>query len=210
MVSLGTGFPAEPSFASDIEQLCSGAVELTEGQWANYAVDAPFMKDKLNNRYAIVGTEGDHFWMEYEAGMPMDNGAMVMKVLIPGWPYGDDAIKRAMMQLPTPEGAEPMPPMEMPASSIQKDDLAEPIRMACEEIQNGIEDTVTVPAGTFSTLRISLRQIGKDVWVSDDVPFGIVKLADAQDKGTVLTAYGDDAQPAITAEPQVIPGMEQP
>ena len=207
-VSVGVGLVAERSVASDIERLCSGSVELTDGQWASYAVDAPFMKEKLSNRYAVVGTESDHFWMEYEAGMPMGNGAMVMKILISGWPYPDDGIKRAMMQLPAPEGMEAMPPMEVPPSSIQKDDLAEPIRMACAEAPNGVDDTVTVPAGTFNAVRITLRQLGKDIWVSAEVPFGIVKLSDAQDKGIVLTAFVENAKPVITGAPRMVPGME--
>lgn len=210
IIVLGAGFTATSTVASGIDRLCSGSVELADGQWAGYAVDAPFMKEKLDYRYAIVGTEADHFWLEYEAGMPMGNGSMIMKVLVPGWPYAVDDIKRAMMQMPAPEGTEAMPPMEMPPSSIQKDDLAEPIRMACAEAQEGVEDTVTVPAGTFDATRITLRRLGKDIWVSAEVPFGIVKLADAQDKGTVLTAYGDDAEPAITAEPAQVPGMAQP
>lgn len=206
--SLGVGFHTIPAAASNIEALCSGAVGLSDGQWASFAVDAPFMRDKQKFRYAIVGTEAGHYWLEYEAAMPMGQGAMVMKILIPGWPYAKDAVKRAMMQLPIIEGMDAMPPMEMPPSSIQKDDLADPIRMACAEAQNGVEDTVTVPAGTFSALRIPLKQMGDDIWISSDVPFGIVKVADAEGYGRELTAYGDDAQPAITAAPQKVPGME--
>jgi hypothetical protein len=208
-LSLGVGFQAAPAAASNVEALCSGAIALSDGQWAGYAVDAPLMRDKQKYRYAVVGTEAGNFWLEFEAAMPMGQGAVVMKILIPGWPYAKDAVTRVLMQLPIIEGMDAMPPMEMPPASIQKDDIADPIRMACAEAQQGVEDTVTVPAGTFSALRIPLRQVGKDVWLSSDVPFGIVKMTDEEGYGTELTAYGNDAKPAITAAPHKVPGMQE-
>ncbi len=102
-----------------------------------------------------------------------------------------------------------MPPMEIPPGSAQKDNLSDPIRLACEELEKGVPESVTVPAGTFSATRIPLRRLGKDIWLSTSVPFGIVKLVDADDKGMQLIAFGSDAEPAITEAPQTFPGMEQ-
>ncbi len=203
----GIGLLPTMATASGVGELCSGSVSLSDGQWARFAVDAPFMKDRLDSRYAIVGTEESDYWMEYEIATPMGNGSTIMKVLIPSWPYAEGAVKRAMMQLPTVVGMEGMPPMEMPPSSIKKDDPANPIRMACAELEKGVDESLTVAAGTFSTTRIPLRREGKDIWLSSEVPFGIVKFADEDDKGMELMAFGGDAEPGITAEPQKIPGM---
>jgi len=208
IIMLGVGFLTNFATAAGIGELCSGSISLAEGQWARFAVDAPFMKDRLESRYAVVGTEGSDYWIEYEVAMPMGNGTTIMKVLIPDWPNAEGAVKRAMMQLPTVEGMEGMPPMEMPPSSIKKDDPANPIRMACAEVEKGVEESLTVTAGTFSTTRIPLRRLGKDIWLSSEVPFGIVKFADEDDKGMELIAFGSDAEPGITAEPQKIPGMD--
>lgn len=208
MMILGAGFFPTLAAASGIDELCSGSTSLSEGQWARFAVDAPFIKERLDSRYAIVAMEGSDYWMEYEIATPMGNGSTIMKVLIPSWPYAEGAVKRVMMQLPMVEGMEAIPPMEMPASSIRNNDVAEPIRMACTEVDKGVEESLTVAAGTFSSTRISLRRLGKDIWLSSDVPFGIVKFADADDKGMELMAFGSDAEPGITAEPQKIPGMD--
>jgi hypothetical protein len=208
-IILGGGFFTTIAAASGIGDLCSGSISLSEGQWARFAVDAPLMRERIDSRYAIVGIEGDHYWMEYEVAAPMGNGSTIMKMLIPGWPHEEGTVKRVMMQLPIIEGMDSMPPMEMPPSSIKKDDPVNPIRMACAEAENGIQESVTVTAGTFSTTRISLRSLGKDIWLSTEVPFGIVKLADAEDKGIELTAFGSDAEPGITTAPQQIPGMDQ-
>lgn len=208
MIMLGTGFFPTITAASGIGELCSGSISLSDGQWARFAVDAPFIKNRLDSRYAIVGTEGSDYWMEFEIATPMGNGSTIMKVLIPSWPYAEGAVKRVMMQLPMVEGMEAIPPMEMPPSSMRNNDVAEPIRMACAELENSVEESLTVTAGTFSTTRIPLRSLGKDIWLSSDVPFGLVKMADTDDKGMELIAFGSDAEPGITAEPQTIPGMD--
>ena len=207
-IMFGGGFFTTIAAASGIGDLCSGSISLSEGQWARFAVDAPLMRERIDSRYAIVGMEGDHYWMEYEVAAPMGNGSTIMKILIPGWPHEEGTVKRVMMQLPIIEGMDSMPPMEMPPSSIKRDDPVNPIRMACAEAENGIQEPLTVTAGTFSTTRISLRSLGKDIWLSTEVPFGIVKLADAEDKGIELTAFGSDAEPGITTAPQQIPGMD--
>lgn len=208
-VSLGFAPDASRAAAPDIDRLCSGAVALSIGQWASYAVDAPLMREKTENRFAIVGTEADYYWLEYEAATPIGDTGMIMQFLIPQWPYAEGAITRVIMQMPIIKGMDPLPPIEMPPSTVQKDDLASPIRMACAEVQNGVEETVTVPAGTFSTLRIPLKPLGKDIWISPDVPFGLVKLVDTAGKGTVLHAFGSNAESAVTATPSQLPGMEQ-
>ena len=208
MIMLGTGFFPTFSAAASIGELCNGSISISDGQWARFAVDAPLIRDRLDSRYAIVGTEGSDYWMEFEIATPMGNGSTIMKVLIPSWPYAEGAVKRVMMQLPMVEGMDGMPPMELPPSSMRNNDVAEPIRMACAEMEKGVEESLTVTAGTFNTTRIPLRSLGKDIWLSSDVPFGLVKMADTDDKGMELMAFGSDAEPGITVEPQQIPGMD--
>ena len=112
VIMFGTGFFPTFAAAANIGELCSGSISLSDGQWARFAVDAPLIKDRLDSRYAIVGTEGSDYWMEFEIATPMGNGSTIMKVLIPSWPYAEGAVKRVMMQLPMVEGMDVMPPME--------------------------------------------------------------------------------------------------
>lgn len=198
------------AIAAGVDSLCGGSVGLSSGQWAEYATDAPLIKQKVKGRYAVVGTEAGHYWFEVETATPMGSGGMIVKILIPGWPYTTQEVKRALMQLPRIEGMDAIPPIEMPPSSVQGGNLSDPLRMACEELENeaveSVRESVTVAAGTFSAMRIPVRQLGKDVWVSTAVPFGIVKMVDEDGYGVVLTAYGNDAVPAITETPQGLPG----
>ena len=94
-----------------------------------------------------------------------------------------------------------MPPMEMPPGGLQMDSLSDPIQMACEEMETGVQETVTVEAGSFDAIRISLKQLGKEFWLSPSVPFGIIQLVDDQGDGVELIAYGSDAEAAITQMP---------
>ncbi len=143
----------------------------------------------------------------------MGNGVTIIKILIPGWPYTTGEVKRALMQLPWIEGMDAMPPLELPPANVQGGNVSDLLRMACEELEKGVVETVqvsvTVSAGTYSALRIPVRQLGKDVWISSEVPFGIVKMADKDGFGQVLTAFGDNAIPVITETPQVFPGVAE-
>jgi len=46
----------------------------------------------------------------------------------------------------------------------------------------------------------------KDIWVSQDVPFGVVKIAERNGKGLELMEYGSNAESAIKEIPQKLPG----
>ena len=68
------------------------------------------------------------------------------------------------------------------------------------------QESVTVPAGTFKTTHLRSANDSTDVWVSRDVPFGMVK---SQSAGVTaeLSGMGKDAKKSITETPQDMPGM---
>jgi hypothetical protein len=204
---------SSPAIATDIGSLCNGSMGLTSGQWAEYAAHAFLIEQDVKSRFAIVGAEADHYWFEFEAESPMGDSVTIIKILIPGWPYDPKQVTRAIMQLPRIEGMDAIPPMEMPPRSVRGENMSDPLLMVCEEIGQGdvetFQESVTVAAGTFSATRVPVRQLGKDVWVSTAVPFGIVKIADDEGFGVSLTAYGNDARTAITETPQALPGMPE-
>lgn len=199
--------------AADINSLCDGSMTLTSGQWVEYAAHTFLVTQNLKSRFAIVGAEADHYWFEFEAESPMGDSVTIIKILIPGWPYDPKEVTRAIMQLPRIKGMDAIPPMEMPPRSVGGENLSDPLRLVCEEMGRGdvetFQESVTVAAGTFSATRVRIRELGKDVWVSTAVPFGIVKMADEEGFGVSLTAYGNDARTAITETPQALPKMPE-
>lgn len=68
------------------------------------------------------------------------------------------------------------------------------------------QESVKVPAGTFTATHLRNSADSTDVWVSREVPFGMVKSQTP--RGTMtLTAMGKDAKKSITETPQDMPGM---
>ena len=193
--------------ASGLGPLCEENRQLTVGEWAKYAIDAPFLQDRMEARYAVVGAEAvegtEHYWLELQ--VPTAGGDMILQFLVPGYPFDESNVAKAIAKM-NPE----LPAMEYPAefgaSMRSNDNLSDPIRRACEEADSASRESITVGAGTFDAFRIRLERLAKDVWISPEVPFGVVKLADAEGKGLELVAFGTDAESSITETPQKFPG----
>ena len=181
-----------PLSAADLAGLCDGSNALTPGQWAKYQTDQVWMNTKAERQIAIVGAkdvEGKaHFWLEFLSYMA--NDTMAFQFLVPAYPYSEEDIKGVAMKMG--ESTREYPP-EMAASlSGRSDSLSEPLQRACDEAESGEMESVTVPAGTFNALKVSPHRFGKDVWISAEVPFGVVKMTESDGKGLELIAHGID------------------
>ncbi len=197
-------------FAAEPGNLCDGHLALSVGQWAKYQTDVPLLKTKMESRYAIVATEdvggSEHFWLEMR--VPMAGDRMILQFLVPGYPYQVDMIRSMVMKMGEAMPAMVYPP-EMAAGMSSNDSLSTPLQLACDGYETGTVESVTVPAGTFRATRVSPKGFGKDIWISADVPFGIVKMTEPDGKGLILLAYGADAESSITETPHQVPGMGQ-
>lgn len=196
---------AVPVAGSDISEICAGLADPAPGQWAKYRSDG-FGNQHFEARYAIVGKESvdgtDHYWFEYEMPMPVGDMSIILKLLMPGFPYSSEDVSRAIVKMPG------MPAMESPAmaASMQSqggDNLSEPLKRACGAVESVESVSVTVLGGTFDAIKVTPGgSFGKDIWLSSAVPFGLVKMAEPDGKGLELIAYGSDATSVITEEPQ--------
>ena len=195
---------APPVAARDLAEICKKVGELTVGQWADYHNDVPFV-ESLNSRYAIVGEKTvdgtPHFWLELNIANPVLN--TIMQMLIPGYPYPPQGISGLIMQLAPDLVMEYSKEMAGSMSSQGGDNLSAPTAQACNESEIVGTESVTVPAGTFQAVHVKARLGGgkMDIWISDEVPFGIVKFADEDGYGLQLLAHGMDAKSSITGTP---------
>jgi hypothetical protein len=151
---------------------------------------------KTNMEMAIVGKETvagkDGYWFEMTlSDTPM--GTMIMKMLT----VRDDQnmiVSRMIMQMPN------RPPMEMPSQMLKSRQETQPadIRQLAEEVGS---ESVTTPAGTFSTMHYRMKDGSGDVWVAEKAgPYGMVKFQ-GKDSSMVLTKIVPDAQDKITGTP---------
>lgn len=199
-----------PAVAQSLADACATVREVRVGQWAAYEVTAPQMGGgPAEMRFAIVGTEAvdgnEHYW--YEMKMASPEGEMILQFLVPEYPFDQRDIKDLVMK-----GGD-QPAMRMPeqmigmmmqrtggAGGFARDAVKE-----CEGADMVGQESVTVPAGTFDVLH--LRTSEGDVWVSLEIPFGLVKMMGGGGEQMVLMEHGSDATSSITETPREMPGM---
>ncbi|HKD62841.1 MAG TPA: hypothetical protein VKB40_02300 [Candidatus Acidoferrales bacterium] len=147
---------------------------------------------------AIVGKETvdgkDAYW--WEMAMPDERaaGEFVFKTLLVMDGENPHSSK-VIMQLPG------KPPMEMPAGMGRGDHSRVPT-----DVRTGAEDlgseSITVPAGTFTTEHYRAKDGSGDTWVAKDAgPYGLVKHQ-GKDSTMVLTKVFSDYKDKITGTPQ--------
>lgn len=176
------------------------------GKWAEWE-----MPGTGRMRVAVVGTERrdgeQHVWIEMN--VKGDRGAMVMKFLVPRYPYLMEDVKEVVMK---PEGR---PAMKLPASMVRQmgsqmtgGDPGREFVRRCAAAKSLGPGRITVPAGTFTAHHWQDAESGHNVWVSASVPFGMVQAEGKDGKNRmVLTDHGSGATTAITEEPTAMPGM---
>jgi hypothetical protein len=175
------------------------------GKWAEWQMDSGRM------RVAVVGTERrdgeNHVWIEMN--VQGDRGAMVMKFLVPKYPYLMEDVKEVIMK---PEGR---PAMKLPASMVRQmgsqmtgGGPARDFVRRCAAAKSLGPERITVPAGPFTTHHWQDAETGHSVWVTASVPFGMVQSEGKDGKNRmVLVDHGTGATTAITEEPMAMPGM---
>lgn len=190
-----------------------------EGVWAQYAVlDKATMKES-KMRMAIVGVEGDSYW--YEVWLQDKESRNVIKLLVNGDPNNSENIQRMIMKSGDAQA------IEMPRDFVV---MGRQMAVHMFETRAGVgekpgpevkvekigERSVTVPAGTFTTVQSRIVGAGGKEMGTFDLsekipPFGVVTSETAQTKMDLLS-FGSDAKTAITEEPipmTMPPGMPQ-
>ena len=179
------------------QELCGGDIATpAAGAYAEYRLTQG-ESGRQEVRFAIVGSEDQggtrHVWFENRVqgeGKPV----VVSQVLVPGFPYDPAAVVAGALQ---PAAG---PPIRLNAQQLSR------LRQGLPGLLKSIVDACRSSSlvGT-ETLRIAGRSIrathyrnalrGSDIWVSSEVPFGIVKLTDATDHSSMeLTATGTEAK----------------
>jgi hypothetical protein len=161
---------------------CGGKLATAEvGREATYHLTRPEGIQEI--RFAITGqaTKGDAHPVWFETQVQASaRPTMVLRVLVPGFPYEPTAVTEGSLQ------SGDQTPLKFDARQLaamhrRLPGLLQSIVDGCKSASLVGTETVKVPAGTFqaSHYRNALR--GSDIWVSSEVPFGLVKLSDPSD-----------------------------
>ncbi len=192
--------------AQTVAEACETLSKITVGQWVEYKITSANPNAPAQGRFAIVDTEEvdgeEYYWHEMKMSTAM--GDMVMQMLVESYPYDVADIRSAVMKMGT------QPAMRVPdqmMTMMQSQGVSDPameIVDQCGSAELIGRESVTVPAGTFETmhLRVSESRGTSDIWVSLDIPFGVVKLAGAGGEEIVLIGHGRDATSSIAQRPR--------
>lgn len=163
------------------------------GQWAEFSIRVPGVGEVGGFRFAIIGSEArdrtDLYWFENYLAQGHDE--RVTQVLVPGFPYDNSEIAAGRTRTGAGE------PSDMPHEMLARlqeggaGNASTPIREVCAAGEDTGWWSVTVPAGAFDALRV--RGAPGEMWLSEEVPFGVVKLAAPDGAEVVLTSHGSDA-----------------
>ena len=179
-------------------QDCSVGVKPPEsGSWAEYTMAEGAMRLALLGRETRAGKD----LFRVEMTVASREGPMIMQVLVPGYPYEMSSIEDVVIK---PGNGPAMrlnaQMMGMMRGRMPKDAIAEACRN--NKMARVGEESVTVPAGTFRTVHYRDSGSGNEVWVSEGVPFGMVRTRLASGEEIVLKAKGAGATSQITEKPQ--------
>ena len=192
------------------------------GSWAEYQTSRN--GQPLKTRIAVVGQEKrdgkDAVW--FESTMETPRGRMISEMLVPAFPFEpgsviETVVKRGdqpamkvpagMMGMMRGQGAAAQGGMGRgPGRGMGRGGAAASWLQQCRSLTVVGQESVTVPAGTFRTTHLRSAHDSTDVWVSREVPFGMVK---SQTAGITseLSGMGTGAKKAITETPKEMPGM---
>lgn len=176
------------------------------GGWAEYHADSGDFK------MMYIGHETAGERIEMAMNRTMRNGEatnVVMQLVVPAFPYQMAQASEMVMQMGD------RPPMKVSGQMLDMMRQRAPDQSAlspdlCARLTKVGTESVTVPAGTFSTTHYRDAQTNTDVWVDPSVPFGAVKVVSPHTT-MVLKAKGTGGTTGIRGTPQEMgPGMMGP
>lgn len=186
--------------AQDLDAACRAIGGSSQGAWTQHTITGP--NGNIDMRFALVADRGAT-WYEIKAGTPQ--GESIVQMEVPGFPFTPDQIRRVVMKNGSgPALRLPDAMVDQYKSMAQAGPLTD-IEAQCRTAEVVGEERIEVGAGSFMTTHLKFPESGGEVWVSAEVPFGIVRGV-ARGQGTMeLTAHGTGAASAITETPVALP-----
>jgi hypothetical protein len=196
-----------PLAAQDQATACAAVTDSEVGYWAEFDLSGAPADDVSSLRFAMIERpdEADKTWYEFSA--VTNQGQVIVQLDVPGWPFETTDVTGVIVKMAG------QPAMRLPKemlSMMQQQMGDNPMADFAEKCASSAvigNESIEVPAGTFSTIHLQSADDGSEAWISPDVPFGIVK-GNVPDGGVLeLKGFGKDAESSIPEDPQMMPGM---
>lgn len=191
--------------AQSLDTLCSQIRTVAVGHWAEYRISGTGDTEGTM-RNQMVGTEvrGDTTFWWHESLAESAEGTMVIRSLVPGYPFATRDVRELVMQLGDDDAVRMPGHMLAMMQAENQDDPTFTSVEECARAETVGWETVTTPAGDIRALHV--RPAGADgervdLWLASAIPFGLVRLTAAEVE-LHLVAYGTDATSAVTGTPR--------
>ena len=185
--------------AQDLETACAAIAGSAMGAWTEHVVDSP--NGTFDVRFALVSSRGGTW---YELRSQTAVGVSILQLRVPGFPFTAAEIEQVVNKT----GASPaviLPDAFVNQYKAGAGPMAD-IEAQCRTAEVVGREDVSVPAGTFTTTHLRFPATGGEVWVSAEVPFGVVR-GDIPGQGAMeLKAHGAGATSSITETPISLQG----
>lgn len=199
---------AASASAGDLSAMCDEVLDVKVGQWAEYRIQGDDADESTRMRLAIVGSQPVAGRKAYRIEMQLSGGPgrMTTQVLAGGYPYRADQIRELVVKVGD------QPAMKMPPQSLamMRSRMGVTPSMgaadSCRKSKVVGWESITVPAGEFRALHLQPADAKAQVWASEKVPFGVIKLTHAEGSLELL-GHGLDAKSSITETPRAFPGL---
>ena len=196
--------------AVEAQGSCEGTVKApAPGGWGEYVVVAPRGEAPSTVRFAVVGREdrAGRSMIRFETRVRgRGGGSVVTQAVVPGYPYPNSALQDVVVQ----RGKEPAvrwgPALLARARRSVQSPLHRLIAGSCHGAALVGEEEITVPAGVFRTRHFRNANAGSDIWVSEEVPFGIVKVTGPEGASMELLGHGSDGRSSVAGVARVVNG----
>ena len=186
MMPQGALLPAE------LGRCCDG---YRVGHWVEYLVSAPGRRQLWHLHLAVVGRDGDAYWIELTMAQPSRGEAIARMLVDPGEGAVGGRLRRLIIQ---PEGNLPLElPLDMAPATLP---AARPAEGSGTFVGT---ETIRVTAGTFSArhYRRGEGAEASDVWISERVPlWGLARFQGPRAQLTLI-AFGTGAASRVVGEP---------
>lgn len=196
------------ALAQDMGAICADIEQAEPGDWAEYETTTPRGTSTMRMALLPEGAAADPGeWFEISAVVAGENNTV--QVLAGEWPYAPEDVEAVVVKI----GAQPAMRVSDQMLGQMRGQMSTPmgqLSMVCADSELLGSESVETPAGTFDAHRIrppaAEPELEADVWLSTDVPFGIVR-SEGGGGSMVLIAHGDDATSSITETPADMPAM---
>lgn len=189
-----------PGTAQDLETACDAIGNDAVGARTEQRVEST--SEVVDYRFALVTSRGAT-WYEIKAANPQ--GTSILQLEVPGFPFRPDQIRSAVMKTgAAPAVTIPDALLRQYQGTAQSGPLSD-LEALCRTAEVIGSEDVTVAGGSFQTTHLRFPVNGNNMWVTGDVPFGIVR-GEIEGLGTLeLLSFGSDATGSIAETPLSLP-----